>query len=175
MKALIAAAALVAFLCETARAQALTPPDLTPQARKASPPLTLPDLRPVAPTPASPFPNDLKATFGVLNGIYPKLDGKKRTRSPADSAWLLRSNNGGIGTLEVGFQGADIVYMIFRRGVGGTPWNRDEIEGMHRLYSNALLKEDWVGKLFSHAVGVPNSAAYIYRKDFDVSSLMGGL
>src|SRR5438045_2034704 len=55
----------------------------------------------------------------ILKRTYPHVTAKRYVRAPADSAWLLYADSTEVGTLEVAFQGDEVVNMIFRRGVGG--------------------------------------------------------
>ena len=128
---------------------------------------------------ANGVPDDLKPPFAILNGAYPKVDAKKLPKAPTDSVWLFRSLSTASGTVEVGFQGADVVYMVFRRGSGGSAWTPQEIKSLHVAYYKTLLKEKRVddvgGDRYNHSVAPRINAALITRKDFDVRSLFSGL
>lgn len=106
---------------------------------------------------------------------YPHVEAKRFVRAPADSAWQFRADSSSVGNVEVGFQGDQVVYMIFRRGVGGVSWKRDEISALHDLYCRSLLHERYRGENYVSALAPPINAAIITRKDFDAKSLMSGL
>jgi len=150
--------------------------------------------------PAPAIPDQLKPAFEILKATYPKVDAQKSSKPPADSAWLFRSATGGTGTVEVGFQGANVVYMVFRKGVGGKGWSPDEISAIHRQYTSNLLKEEIFGQLYrrmpeaelvtqdvyrlrygnrrigeKREVSTQNNAAFIARRDFDTAALTSGL
>ena len=125
-------------------------------------------------------PDDLEGQLAVLRTTYPKTDGSRRPKAPADSAWVFRSPLSSIGTVEVGFEGSEVVYMIFRRGLGGRSWGNQEIHALHVNYHQELLKETYnpITQYFSrynHSVASRISAAVITRKDFDPSVLLGGI
>jgi hypothetical protein len=126
--------------------------------------------------PPAASPEILKPQFAILNTTYPNVDAKKFPKAPADSVWLFRSSTSAAGTLEVAFQGDVVVYMIFRRGTGGSGWKPAEAEALHRLYSKTLLKEPprGFGTKYNHAVLTQINAATITRKDFDAKALVSG-
>jgi hypothetical protein len=79
-------------------------------------------------------PPALQKPFAILIRTYPHVEAKRFVRAPADSAWHFRADSSSIGSVEVGFQGDQVVYMVFRRGVGGVSWKRHEIDALHDLY-----------------------------------------
>jgi hypothetical protein len=117
----------------------------------------------------------LKQPFAILVRTYPHVEAKRFVRAPADSAWQFRADSSSVGSVEVGFQGDQIVYMIFRRGVGGVSWKQQEIDALHDLYCEDLLHERHCGEKYVSALAPPINAATITRKDFDSKSLMSGL
>ena len=125
------------------------------------------------PVPA-PIPELLKPQFAVLNNAYPNVDAKKFPKAPADSIWLFRSFSVASGTVEVAFQGAEVVYMVFRRGTGGSAWKIQEVQALHRTYSKTLLNEVSVGR-YNHSLATQINAAIISRRDFDAKSLASGM
>lgn len=130
--------------------------------------------------PALPaVPENLKTQFAIINNAYPKVEAKRFPKAPADSVWLFRSGTASSGTVEVGFKGDVVVYMVFRRGTGGTGWKVPEIKAIHMTYHQDLLKEtyDPARDLFSkynHSIAAPINAAVITKKDFDAKALMSG-
>jgi hypothetical protein len=145
-------------------------------------------------------PAELEGAFSILKRSYPKVDAKKHPQSPADSVWLFRAAAGSAGTVEVGFQNSEVVYMIFRRGIGAAGWMAREVEALHRRYSQELFKEGRFGENYAHfptvdgsthnlmrlrygdgrignkgGASTPNNSAIIARKDFDISVLKAGL
>ena len=130
------------------------------------------------PVPA-PIPENLKPQFAIINNAYPNADAKKFPKAPADSVWVFRSFSASAGTVEVAFQGADVVYMIFRRGTGGTGWKPAEIKALHLTYYKDFLKETYdpqrdLFSRYNHAVASQINGAIITRKDFDAKSLLTG-
>jgi hypothetical protein len=124
-------------------------------------------------------PEVLKPQFALLKDGYPKVDTKKFPKAPADSVWLFRSLSSASGTVEVAFQDADVVYMIFRRGTGGIGWKPADIKALHLAYYKELLKETYdpgrdVFSRYNHAVASQINAATITRKDFDAKTLLSG-
>jgi hypothetical protein len=89
--------------------------------------------------------------------------------------WLFRGNTGAVGSAEVAFQGDQVVYMIFRRGVGGVSWKQHEIDALHDLYCESLLREPHCGKWYTAVLAPQINAAIITRKDFDAKSLLSGM
>jgi len=145
-------------------------------------------------------PPQLEQAFSILKRSYPKVDAKKLPKAPADSVWLFRAQLGATGTVEVGFQNSDVVYMVFRRGVGAAGWTASEVKGLHHGYSTDLLKERYPGEFYtrfpitderSHdlarlrygdgrignkgGASTPNNSAIIARKGFDLSVLKSSL
>lgn len=128
----------------------------------------------------SGLPDSLEAQAAVLSATYPKIDGKRFPKAPADSAWVFRSANSAVGTVEVGFEGSDVVYMIFRRGNGGTNWKLNEIRLVHITYHEELLKETYsrfpeTFSRYDHSIAAKIGAALITRKGFDQGLLLGGM
>lgn len=145
------------------------------------------------------IPESLKPAFEILSATYSKIDAKKTPKAPADSSWLLRSSTTGVGTVEVGFQGSEVVYMVFRRGPGGKDWTADDITAIQRSYTTTLLNERYLGEFYTRTpdpkartydlnrlrygdgriggknVSTPNNAAFIARKDFDITAFTTGL
>lgn len=131
---------------------------------------------------ANAIPEVLKPQFEVLNkGLYFKTD-KRFPKAPADSGWLFHGAPS-VGTIEVGFQGTDVVYMIFRRGVGGEAWTPKAIYDLHLFYFKDFLKEEVtytpfgrpIFPRYNHALAPQINAAILTRKDFNVKSILGGL
>lgn len=120
-------------------------------------------------------PPALQKPFAILMRTYPHVEAKRFVRAPADSAWQFRADSSSIGSVEVGFQGDQVVYMVFRRGVGGVSWKRHEIDALHDLYCKELLHERDCGDIYVSALAPPINAAIITRKDFDLKSLMSGV
>src|SRR6478736_2643781 len=87
-----------------------------------------------AATAAPAIPEGLKPAFALLQTNYPKVEAKRAAKAPADTVWMFRSTRMGEGTIEVGFQGNEVVYMIFRRGTGGAGWKLPEIHALHLSY-----------------------------------------
>jgi hypothetical protein len=146
------------------------------------------------------IPANLEEAFSILKRRYPKVDAKKYPKAPADSVWLFRAPAGTAGTVEVAFQNSDIVYMVFRRGVGAAGWTAGEVTALHRTYSKGLLKETHLGEHYvrfpttdgrTHdlnrlrygdgrigdkgGANTPNNSAIIARKDFNISALKSSL
>ena len=130
-----------------------------------------------APATAAPvIPENLKPSFALLQTNYPKVEAKRAPKAPADTVWMFRSARMGEGTIEVGFQGTEVVYMIFRRGTGGAGWKLPEVHALHLGYYKELLKEEYdrVRDKFSkydHSLAPQINAAVITRKDFDARAL----
>jgi hypothetical protein len=122
---------------------------------------------------SSGIPPHLEKPFAVLMRSYPKVDAKKFPLSPADSVWIFRASVGGSGTVEVGFQQADVVYMLFRRGVGGRSWTGEEISQLKASYPE-LLQDKGQGFLYRPTVLGQINAAAITRSDFDQKRLLSG-
>lgn len=120
-------------------------------------------------------PPALQKPFAILTRTYPHVEAKRFVRAPADSTWQFRADSSSVGSVEVGFQGDQIVYMVFRRGVGGVSWKQHEINALHDLYCKDLLHERYCGETYVSALAPPINAATITRKDFDAKSLMSGL
>src|SRR5438045_563312 len=120
-------------------------------------------------------PPGLEKPFAVLKRTYPHVDARRAPLAPADSVWLFRGNTGAVGSAEVAFQGDQVVYMIFRRGVGGVSWKQHEIDALHDLYCESLLREPRCGKWYSAFLAPQINAAIITRKDFDPKSLLSGM
>ena len=122
------------------------------------------------------LPEALKAPAALITNTYPKVEAKKSPKAPADSVWIFRGTTTAVGTVEVGFQGAEVVYMIFRRGAGGTGWKLDEIARVHDSYHRQLLKEAYSPVFphftkYNHSVSSAIGAGVITRKDFDAKAL----
>jgi hypothetical protein len=113
--------------------------------------------------------------LAVLARTYPHVTAKRYVRPPADSAWLLYADSTEIGTLEVAFQGDEVVYMIFRRGVGGVGWKQWEINKLHDVYAKNLLHEERPGQKYDSSLLPQINAAVITRKDFDAKALISGM
>jgi hypothetical protein len=120
-------------------------------------------------------PAALQKQFAILTRTYPHISAKRFVRAPADSAWLLFADSTAVGTLEVAFQGDEVVYMIFRRGVGGVSWKQREINALHDTYCKSLLHEQHCGQLYTSALASQINAAIITRNDFDAKSLLSGM
>jgi hypothetical protein len=120
---------------------------------------------------APAIPDGLKPAFALLQTSYPKVEAKRAAKAPADTVWLFRSTRMGEGTIEAGFQGNEVVYMIFRRGTGGAGWKLPEIRTLHWGYSKELLKEKYEGERYNHSLAPQINAAVVTRKDFDPRSL----
>jgi hypothetical protein len=124
------------------------------------------------------IPEKLKPQFAIIQRTYPKVEAKRAPKAPADTVWQFRADAAANGTVEVGFQGDDVVYMIFRRGAGGAGWKQPEIRALHEAYYKDLLKEKYVnydgGDRYRHSLAAPINAALITRKDFDEKSLLKG-
>jgi hypothetical protein len=146
------------------------------------------------------IPAHLEEAFSILKRSYPKVDAKKFPKSPADTVWLFRAQAGSTGTVEVAFQNSDVVYMVFRRGVGAAGWTAEDVTALHRVFTKELLKEDHMGQHYTHfpntdtrthnlnrlrfgdgrigdkgGANSPNNSAIIARKDFDISVLKSSL
>ena len=111
----------------------------------------------------------------ILKRTYPHVTAKRYVRAPADSAWLLYADSTEVGTLEVAFQGDEVVYMIFRRGVGGVSWKQWEINKLHDVYAENLLHEERPGQKYDSSLLPQINAAVITRKDFDAKALISGM
>jgi hypothetical protein len=111
----------------------------------------------------------------LLKRTYPHVTAKRYARAPADSAWLLYADSTEVGTLEVAFQGDEVVYMLFRRGVGGVSWKQWEINKLHDAYHENLLHEDRPGEKYDSSLLPQINAAAITRKDFDAKALISGM
>lgn len=127
----------------------------------------------------NPVPESLKPQFALIQNTYPKVEAKRFPKAPADSVWLFRSATAASGTVEVGFQGSEVVYMVFRRGTGGTGWKPAEIKATHMIYHRELLKETYdrytdTFSKYNHSVAPQINAAVITRKDFEAKALMSG-
>src|SRR4029077_19474390 len=90
--------------------------------------------------------------LALLARTYPHVTAKRYVRPPADSAWLLYADSTEVGTLEVAFQGDEVVYMIFRRGVGGVSWKEWEINKLHDVYTETLLHEEHRGQKYDSSL-----------------------
>jgi hypothetical protein len=124
------------------------------------------------------IPENLKAQFAIIQRNYPKVEMKRAPKPPADSVWQFRAENAATGTLDVGFQGEEVIYMIFRRGAGGAGWKHQEIRTLHEAYYPDLLKEKYVnyngGDRYLHVVAPEINAGIITRKGFDTKTLLKG-
>jgi len=121
-------------------------------------------------------PPILEKPFSILKRTYPHVVAKRFVRAPADSAWLFRADSSSVGSVEVAFQGDRVVYMIFRRGVGGVSWKQHEINGLHDIYCEELLHDvPYCGKLYTSSLASQINGAIITRKDFDPKSLLSGM
>lgn len=128
----------------------------------------------------SAIPENLKPAFDILQHSYPKNEAKRAPKAPAKQVWLFRSAQLGEGTVEVGFDDKEIVYMVFRRGTGGAGWKKEEIKSVHMGYHKDLLHETYdpntdTFSRYNHAVTPQINGAVITRKDFDMKSLMSGI
>src|ERR1041384_2115890 len=115
-------------------------------------------------------PPNLAKPFSILTRTYPHVEAKRFIRSPADSAWQFRADSSVVGTAEVAFQGDQVVYMIFRRGVGGVSWKKRDVDALHDLYCKDLLRERDCGDLYTSSLAPQINAAIITRKDFDAKA-----
>lgn len=115
--------------------------------------------------------NRLAEAFAILKRTYRYQNPKWFVRPPADSAWIFSAFNGSVGTVEVGFQGDEIIYMVFRRGVGGLGWKQRDIDSLHSLYCKDLLRERKCGVTYRSFVVPQINAAVIVRSDFDMKNL----
>jgi len=120
-------------------------------------------------------PDYLEKPFAVIMRTYPHVDARRAPLPPADSVWLFRGLTGGVGTAEVAFQRDQVVYMIFRRGVGGVSWKQHEINELHDVYCESLLHEPHCGQLYRSFLAPQINAAIIARKDFDAKALLSGM
>jgi hypothetical protein len=126
----------------------------------------------MAQQPSSPIPENLKPKIAQLTVGYPRVDAQKfLRRPPADTVWLFRSNVVSAGSVEVGFQGDDVVYMLFRRGTGGKGWTLQEIHDLHLTY----YKERDFFTRYNHSLAPQINAAVITRKDYDAKNLNTGM
>jgi hypothetical protein len=121
------------------------------------------------------IPAAFQKQFAILMRTYPHVNAKRFVRSPADSAWIFFADSTEAGSVEVAFQGDEVVYMVFRRGVGGVSWKQHEINGLHDVYCKTLLREPSCGDLYTSALAPQINAAMITRKDFDAKSLLSGM
>src|SRR4030095_1957173 len=96
--------------------------------------------------------------LAVLARTYPHVTAKRYVRPPADSALVLYADSTEIGTLEVAFQGDEVVYMIFRRGIGGVSWKQWEINKLHDVYAKNLLHEERPGQKYDSSLLPPINA-----------------
>ncbi len=146
------------------------------QSGESPPPLLQP--RPGQPPAPTVVPENLQPQFALIHTSYAKVDAAKRPKAPADSVWLFRSTDNATGTVEVGFQGAEVVYMIFRRGAGGASIKPEEIFRIHLGFHQKLLQETFSPltgfSRYKHAVTAQINAAVIARKDFEIKLLMTG-
>lgn len=124
---------------------------------------------------AGQVPDYLEKPFAIIMRTYPHVDARRAPLPPADSVWLFRGNTGGVGSAEVAFQHDHVVYMIFRRGVGGVSWKQREIDALHDIYCDSLLHEPDCGRLYSSFLAPQINAAIITRKDFDAKALLSGM
>jgi TonB family protein len=132
----------------------------------------LASLKPQLVETKSPPPNRLAQEFAILTRTYHDRNPKWFVRPPADSAWIFSAFNSSVGTVEVGFQGDNIVYMVFRRGVGGLGWKQRDIDSIHDFYCRELLQERECGDTYRSFVVPQINAAVIVRRDFDVKNLL---
>lgn len=116
-------------------------------------------------------PNRLAETFAIIMRTYPNANPRWFVHPPADKAWIFSAFNPSVGTVEVGFQGDQILYMIFRRGVGGFGWKPQEIAALHNGCCKELLKEHECGDAYTSRVVPQINAAIITRRDFDANKL----
>jgi hypothetical protein len=121
--------------------------------------------------PADPAQAKLREAFAILSRNYPKTEGRRIPKAPADAVWTFR---GADGTAEVGFQAGEIVYMIFRRGLGGGAWKHEEIAALYRRFYTELLKEKELDERYTPTVAKQINAGLIVRKDFDSRVLLTG-
>ena len=126
-------------------------------------------------TASAQAPPRLEKPFTILMRTYPHVDARRAPLPPADSVWLFRGITGAVGSAEVAFQGDQVVYMIFRRGVGGVSWKQHEIDALHNLYCESLLHEPHCGKLYTSFLAPQINAAIITRNDFDAKALLSGM
>ena len=121
------------------------------------------------------IPPNVATPLAILTRTYPHVQAKRFVRAPADSAWELFADSTEIGRLEVAFQGDEVVYMIFRRGVGGVSWKQPEINRLHDVYAEQLLHEHHPGQKYDSSLLPQINAAVIVRKDFDPKALISGM
>jgi hypothetical protein len=126
-------------------------------------------------TAAAQAPAYLEKPFAIIMRTYPHVDARRAPLPPADSVWLFRGNTGSVGSAEVAFQGDQVVYMVFRRGVGGVSWKQHEIDALHDIYCEDLLHESPCGKRYNSFLAAQINAAIIARKDFDAKALLSGM
>ena len=118
-------------------------------------------------------PKELAPAFVILTKLYPKVDQKiPKPIAPANTAWTLRATVSSNGTVEIGFQGADVVYMVFRRGVGGASWKTQEISALYAEYFREKLLNPT--SRYTPSIISQINAASITREDFDKALLLSG-
>jgi len=120
-------------------------------------------------------PPVLEKPFAILTRTSPHFEAKRFIHPPADSAWQFRADSSSVGTLEVGFQADQVVYMVFRRGVGGVSWKQHDIDALHDIYCKELLHEPRCGNFYASFLASQINAAIIARRDFDPKPLLSGL
>jgi hypothetical protein len=118
------------------------------------------------------LPDNLKAAGAILTPLYPKIELKKSPKAPADAVYLFRAATAAAGTVEVGFEKDEVVYMVFRRGTGGVGWKLEQIAQVHDVYHKNLLKEAYNPVYpsftkYNHSIASAISGAVITRKNFD--------
>ncbi len=129
----------------------------------------------VATATSAQIPPHLEKPFAIIMRTYPHVDARRGALPPADSVWLFRGSTGSVGSVKVAFQGDQVVYMVFRRGVGGVSWKQHEIDALHDIYCDSLLHEPHCGRLYSSFLAPQINAAIMTRKDFDAKALLSGL
>lgn len=132
-----------------------------------------------AQAPAPKVPAELQPSFDVLKGSYPKVEARRMPKTPADTVWMFRAETYASGTVEVGFQKDEVVYMIFRRGTGGTSWKLPEIHALHVQYHRDLLKEEYDStrnyfSKYNHSLAPQINGALITLKSFDAKKVQSG-
>ena len=122
--------------------------------------------------PANTVPKEIEPAVAIISTVYSKIDTKKPVvKTPADKAWVFRAPGSPLGSLEVGFQGSEVVYMVFRQGVGGTKWTEPQLRVMASHYEALKLisRNNYIASLAPSING-----AIIYRKGFNQAVLLTG-
>jgi hypothetical protein len=124
----------------------------------------------------SEAPENLKASFQTIQGRFPKLDSKKSPKAPADSAWVFRG--AGSESVEVGFQGKEILYMILRSGIGSAAWTPQSTRAFYEFYAHSLLhepKDHSKPRRYKAECMKATGRGVIVRKDLDAKVIGAGL